>query len=86
MVTARRTLRRLALWMNGERVGDWSISTGRPLECPLLSATTDEDCSVVRFSSWACDDRLHVPFGALFYQIHSRCVDLHNGASRLLGY
>lgn len=29
MVTARRSLRSLALWMNGERVGDWSISTGR---------------------------------------------------------
>ncbi len=28
MVTARRALRRLALWMNGERVGEWSIGTG----------------------------------------------------------
>ena len=28
MVTTRRAPRGLALWMNGERVGDWSISTG----------------------------------------------------------
>ncbi len=28
MVTGRRALRSLALWMNGERVGVWSISTG----------------------------------------------------------
>lgn len=28
MVTTRRAPRGLSLWMNGERVGDWSISTG----------------------------------------------------------